>query len=44
VLGADATPALADELTSRSRARVGGLEVQVIEGGQARYLLLVGLE
>lgn len=44
VLGADATLALADELTHRSREQVSGLEVQVIDGGQARYLLLVGLE
>jgi dihydroxyacetone kinase-like predicted kinase len=44
VLGADAAPALADELTGRAREQVAGLEVQVIDGGQARYLLLVGVE
>ncbi len=44
VLGADAPLALADELTSRGREQVAGLEVQVIDGGQARYLLLVGVE
>lgn len=44
VLGADAPRALAAELTSRGREQVAGLEVQVIDGGQARYLLLVGVE
>ncbi|WP_375422840.1 DAK2 domain-containing protein [uncultured Friedmanniella sp.] len=44
VLGADAPLALADELTHRSREQAAGLEIQVIDGGQARYLLLVGVE
>jgi dihydroxyacetone kinase-like predicted kinase len=44
VLGADATLALGDELTTRCREHIAGLEVQVVDGGQPRYPLLVGLE
>ncbi|MCW2812542.1 MAG: hypothetical protein JWP61_3000, partial [Friedmanniella sp.] len=44
VLGADAPPGLAGELTRRVRRRAPSVDVQVIDGGQARYLLLVGLE
>ncbi len=44
VLGADAPPGLAAELTRRVRHRSPSVTVQVLEGGQARYVLLVGLE
>lgn len=44
VLGADATLELADELTSRTRERAAGVQVQVIDGGQPGSVVLVGLE
>lgn len=44
VTGSEAPPELAAELTARVRTIDPGLEVEVLDGGQPRYLLLVGLE
>ncbi len=44
VIGADAGPSLAPDLTARVRRAAPDLHVEVLGGGQRRYLLLVGLE
>lgn len=44
VMGAAAPADLAVELTRRVHDGAPGVEVQVIDGGQPRYLVLVGLE
>lgn len=44
VRGADADDRLIDSLLARIRAQSSSLDVDVIEGGQRRYPLLVGLE
>ncbi|MFL6064599.1 MAG: DAK2 domain-containing protein [Friedmanniella sp.] len=44
VLGADAPPGLAGELTERCRQRHPLVEVQVLEGGQRDELVLLGSE
>ena len=44
VLGADAPPDLGELLTSHLAQRWPFVQVQVIEGGQAHYPLLVGVE
>ena len=44
VLGAGAPAGLAQELTRRLTSRFPLVEVQVIDGGQSRHVVLVGLE
>jgi uncharacterized protein len=44
ITGADAERAVAVELSRRARQAVSGLETEILDGGQRRYLLLVGLE
>jgi uncharacterized protein len=44
IAGADADPGLVDGLTRRVRAEGRGLDVEVVDGGQARYLMLLGVE
>ncbi len=44
VTGSEAPSDLAGELTARVRQIAPGTEVEVVDGGQPRYLLLVGLE
>ncbi len=44
VLGADAPPDLADTLTGWGSRHPGALDVQVLDGGQPRYLVLLGAE
>ena len=44
VLGAGAPAGLAQELTRRLTSRFPLVEVQVIDGGQPRHVVLVGLE
>jgi len=44
VLGAGAEQGLVDELIDRLRTRSPLLDVEVLDGGQPRYLLLLGLE
>ncbi len=44
VLGAGAEQSLVDELIERLRTRSPLLDVEVLDGGQPRYLLLLGLE
>ncbi len=44
VRGADADQALVDDLTARVEAHSRTVEVEVLDGGQSRYLLLLGLE
>jgi DAK2 domain fusion protein YloV len=42
--GQDAEPGLVDALAERIRAQARGIDVEVLDGGQSRYLLLIGLE
>jgi uncharacterized protein len=44
VTGEGAEPALATELADRARRTAEGLDVAILDGGQRRYVLLVGLE
>ena len=44
VTGQGATPDLADGLRRRAESAAPGLEVQILDGGQPRYPLLVGVE
>ncbi len=44
VLGADAPPDLADTINGWASRRPGWLEVQVVDGGQPRYPVLLGAE
>jgi dihydroxyacetone kinase-like predicted kinase len=44
LIGAGAERELAVELARRARQAVNGLEVEILDGGQRRYLLLIGLE
>jgi DAK2 domain fusion protein YloV len=44
ITGAGAEQAIAVELARRARQTLNGLEVEILDGGQRRYLLLVGLE
>jgi uncharacterized protein len=44
ITGAGAERAVAVDLADRARRALNGLEVEVLDGGQRRYLLLVGLE
>jgi hypothetical protein len=44
VVGAEAPPDLAATVATRVRRRRGEVEVQVVDGGQPRYPLLVGVE
>jgi fatty acid kinase len=44
VRGVGAEQRLVDELVERLDARAPGLDVEVLDGGQPRYLLLLGLE
>jgi DAK2 domain fusion protein YloV len=44
VTGEGAEPALATELADRARRSAEGLDVAILDGGQRRYVLLVGLE
>ncbi len=44
VAGSDADPGLVVDLTARVRSSTPDLDVEVLDGGQHRYLLLVGLE
>ena len=44
IRGADAEQAVVVELARRAREAVNGLEVEVLDGGQRRYLLLMGVE
>ena len=44
VTGAGADRAIAVELARRAHQARNGLEVEILDGGQRRYLLLVGLE
>jgi fatty acid kinase len=44
VRGADAEPDLVAELTHRTRRGHDGVDVEVLVGGQRRYLLLIGVE
>jgi fatty acid kinase len=44
ITGADAERAVAVELSRRARQAVSGLETEILDGGQRRYLLLMGLE
>ena len=44
VLGAEAPPGLPDVLAAEARRRSGPVEVQVVEGGQLRYPVLLGSE
>ena len=44
ITGAGAERAIAVELARRARQTLNGLEVEILDGGQRRYLLLVGLE
>lgn len=44
LIGAGAERELAVELARRAREAVNGLEVEILDGGQRRYLLLMGLE
>lgn len=44
VRGEDADDALVEGLVARARRRFPAVDVQVVAGGQSRYLLLVGLE
>jgi len=42
--GEGAEPGLVDALAERIRTQVRGIDVEVLDGGQSRYLLLIGLE
>jgi dihydroxyacetone kinase-like predicted kinase len=44
IAGADAEPSTLDELSRRATAVNRALEVERVDGGQRRYLFLVGLE
>jgi uncharacterized protein len=44
ITGADAEPEIAEVLATQARQAVDGLEVEVLDGGQRPYVLLVGLE
>lgn len=44
IIGANAERAVALELSHRARQAVNGLETEILDGGQRRYPLLVGLE
>jgi uncharacterized protein len=44
IAGADVEPAILDELSRRATAANRALEVERVDGGQSRYLFLVGLE
>lgn len=44
ILGADAPPHLADALGAGLRREAQGVEVSVLDGGQAAYPLLIGVE
>jgi DAK2 domain fusion protein YloV len=44
IVGANAERAVAVELSRRARQAVNGLETEILDGGQRRYPLLVGLE
>ena len=44
IIGANAERAVAVELSRRARQAVNGLETEILDGGQRRYPLLVGLE
>ena len=44
VLGAEAPPGLVEAVTARVRRHPSAVEVQVIDGGQPRYPVLLGLE
>jgi DAK2 domain fusion protein YloV len=44
VAGADAEPGLIASLAERIRTQSRGIDVEVLDGGQSRYLLLIGLE
>ncbi len=44
ITGAGAERAIAVELARRAHQALNGLEVEILDGGQRRYLLLVGLE
>ena len=44
VVGADAPDRLVDRLVEWIEERREGIEVQVVEGGQPHYLLLLGAE
>jgi dihydroxyacetone kinase-like predicted kinase len=44
VYGVDADDDLVADLTTRVRERFGTIDVEVVDGGQARYPLLLGLE
>jgi uncharacterized protein len=44
IIGANAERAVAVELSHRARQAVNGLETEILDGGQRRYPLLVGLE
>jgi DAK2 domain fusion protein YloV len=44
ITGTGAEQAVAVELAARARRARGGLEVEILDGGQRRYLLLIGLE
>jgi uncharacterized protein len=44
ITGADAEQAIAVDLARRAHHALNSLEVEILDGGQGRYLLLVGLE
>ena len=44
VRGAGADQSVVDELVERLEAHSPGVDVEVLDGGQPRYLLLLGLE
>ncbi len=44
IIGADGSVELAHQLGEQARSRYPGIEVQVLFGGQQRYLLLIGVE
>ena len=44
IAGADADRSLVEGLTQRVQAEGRGLDVEVVDGGQARYLMLLGVE
>jgi len=44
VYGVDADDDLIADLTTRVRERFGTIDIEVVDGGQVRYPLLLGLE
>lgn len=42
--GAAADPRLGEDLRRRVHEREAGMEIEIVDGGQSRYLLLVGVE